>query len=377
MTPNIEIKVFNTIRKDSIYIFFSSLASADRDWFEWYNHKNRSIDKAIYIKDPYKSWYLGGVNSTYDTVSKLLKFLVNETNGYKNITAIGASSGGYASLLFGTKLKANKILIFSAYFDLENKKSYILENLKKYNKSTKQFEEYKDITDLVNNSNSNIYYFVGKYSKEDQDQIRYSKNITHLKTFLFNSYIHGIPFCRGNLTSLVFLDIDELNKLYLINKNKTISSLLWCLKFTNKHSLLKLFISIYKFIKNNYLNKDNILISNKTKQETSYQFAQKLSQCYHFINNLPKNNIRYVIYGNSTTAILIENILRKNIVYCVDKNPNTPSIIQSNFYPLSKLNEENFDFIIIAVIGRELEIINELIDLYKIEKNKIIIIELT
>lgn len=90
----------------------------EKNFFEWYHCRINKAYKHIFVRDVFKQWYLTGINGQICSPQKLLEFLKQETNGFKVIT-IGSSAGGYASALFGPKLKAEKSICFNAQFCLE------------------------------------------------------------------------------------------------------------------------------------------------------------------------------------------------------------------------------------------------------------------
>lgn len=90
----------------------------EKNFFEWYHCRIDKAYKHIFVRDVFKQWYLSGINGQINSQQKLLEFLKQETNGFKVIT-IGSSAGGYASALFGPKLKAEKSICFNGQFCLE------------------------------------------------------------------------------------------------------------------------------------------------------------------------------------------------------------------------------------------------------------------
>jgi len=90
----------------------------DSNFFEWYKCRIKKAYKHIFLRDVFKQWYLTGINATINSHEKLFEWLKAETEGYQVIT-VGSSAGGYASALFGSRLKAEKAICFNAQFSLE------------------------------------------------------------------------------------------------------------------------------------------------------------------------------------------------------------------------------------------------------------------
>lgn len=99
--------------------------------------------------------------------------------------------------------------------------------------------------------------------------------------------------------------------------------------------------------------------------EESFDFSAKFNKIYQQINNL---NGKIVIYGNGTIGKTIQALIPDKIIGYVD-------IADENHHPKNLLNIQ-FDKIIISVLGREYDIIKYLLDNLKIDKNKIIVLEI-
>jgi hypothetical protein len=87
------------------------------------------------------------------------------------------------------------------------------------------------------------------------------------------------------------------------------------------------------------------------------------------------DNKKYVVYGAGTFGKLVNFVLSKQIVLVVDRASkmicSTPEY-GVVYNPQSLLNID-FDNIVIAVLGREKEIVEYLVHLLKIDEEKIII----
>ncbi len=195
----------------------------DGNKFEWIK-RDWEIQNAglnIYIRDVFKQWYIKGINSTINSIDKLVEFIKAKTVGYEIIT-IGSSAGGFIATILGCKLNAKYVFNFAGQFDLSfqgKNNKYIWEYLE--HDTTK---EYGNIKYLIENSKANIYYFVGSNSLTDKKDLELSTSIqNNLYTFKFNSSIHGIPFETNVLKKLILKPENELKDLYLRYSNGAIN----------------------------------------------------------------------------------------------------------------------------------------------------------
>lgn len=184
-----------------------------RDKYEWKRNKLPQARKHIFIRDIRKQWYIGGINATLDSPIKLLEFLKAETSGYRIFT-IGSSAGGYAAVLFGSLLNANRVYAFNAQLNLNI-------TMKGSNSLTDPilFEKVKEdhlntYFDLSNyfTSITDYYYFQSCGSQMDIEQyqaisLEAQKKI---KIIRFRTSNHGFPFLRINLPYILAFGTNEL-----------------------------------------------------------------------------------------------------------------------------------------------------------------------
>lgn len=187
----------------------------EEDFYEWEKNKLEKFEKHIFLRDIYKGWYLLGVNRKINSPNKLIKFLKKETMGYE-VTTVGVSSGGYAAVLYGSLLKADKIFSFNGQFNLEKliededvlKKNPVL----KIAKNDK--EKYIFLNIIKNIRKGNVFYFVSKNSKEDYDNyMDLVKEKREVKVLKFDSSNHGIPIFLPTFKYLVDMKKEKLNSL--------------------------------------------------------------------------------------------------------------------------------------------------------------------
>jgi len=91
----------------------------EADAYEWYRTRVRAAHKHVFLRDVFKQWYLTGLNDKVSTPEALLEFLRAQTEGYR-VVALGSSAGGYAAVLYGSLLGAERILSFNGQMELDS-----------------------------------------------------------------------------------------------------------------------------------------------------------------------------------------------------------------------------------------------------------------
>ena len=185
----------------------------DKNFFEWYNLRVQKACKHIFVRDIMKQWYLTGINREIDTPEKLLSFLQKETQDYRVIT-IGSSAGGYAAVLYGSLLHAEKVLTFNGQFEIAsilNKSSEEIDPLV-FRLQDQPPSKYYDLKNVIN-PDTPIYYFTSKNSMWDKEQFKHISDIPNIRTIKFKTSHHGIPFLKCNLPEIINHDKIRLNKL--------------------------------------------------------------------------------------------------------------------------------------------------------------------
>lgn len=225
--------------------------------FEWYKTRVHYGYKHIFIRDIQKQWYLGGINSRINTPQRLLSFLKKETKGFR-IIMIGSSAGGFASVIYGQLLNAEKIYTFNGQFEISsllNTSSEALDPLIFRNKDNLNLRNWYDTRNFISNP-STIYYFQSINSKWDIDQYDHIKDLK-INQIPFKTSNHGVPFLSANLPEVLNFSTLTLNQLTKKINNpltfsiktigiiRTISALTVIVKFGLKK------IYIYTILKNN------------------------------------------------------------------------------------------------------------------------------
>lgn len=183
-----------------------------------------NAEKEIFVRDIYKSWYVTGINSSINSVDKLVDFLKEITFGYK-VILIGSSAGGYLAALLGSLMKAEYVIAFSAQFELRNQWAEAVNPfLKKYDSDYTK-SKYYDLSKTLIESDTPVYYIVPIKSVQDRYHYNHVKNIRCMRPIVFNSSHHGIVMLKGNLNHFLSLSQEELQRLYDTNKGKIITTL--------------------------------------------------------------------------------------------------------------------------------------------------------
>ena len=186
----------------------------EQDVYEWYGTRIKKAYKHIFFRDIYKQWYLKGINNNIDTPEKLTSWLKDETKGYKVIT-IGSSAGGYAAMLYGSLLMAERILAFNPQFELNSLfgRSDEAKNPILYRLKDTAWNNYFDLMKWVSNRPYNIYYFYSSKSPLDTKQHRHIKDIKGIHQIGFSTSHHGIPFLKVALPKVLNMTSQELHRL--------------------------------------------------------------------------------------------------------------------------------------------------------------------
>lgn len=194
----------------------------EKDFYEWYGSRVEKAYKHIFLRDIFKQWYLAGININIDSPEKLLDFLKKETEGMKVIT-IGSSAGGYAAILYGIQLGAERILAFNAQFELESTLLQINERIYPlvYRLQATERRKYYDLKQVIDLNSSNIYYFHSALSPWDIKERKHIADCSNIHILSFKTKHHGIPFLKVALKKVLNLDNEQLNK-YAVGVNHPI-----------------------------------------------------------------------------------------------------------------------------------------------------------
>lgn len=220
----------------------------EKNFFEWYNNRIQGAYKHIFVRDIKKQWYLDGINTQMDSQDKVGAFLKAETAGSRVVT-LGSSAGGYAAVLFGSVLKADRILSFNGQFEigslLQSSSADRDPLIFRYAGTTRA--KYFDIKPYIDQSLS-TFYFTSLDSAWDKQQRQHIQDVSSIKTVAFKTAHHGIPFVKDALPNVINLSESELNKL----TRKTHHPLFFSV---HRIGLIRVVKGLYKQIRQRYKNR--------------------------------------------------------------------------------------------------------------------------
>ena len=224
--PNYKIEYNNSCKANICAIYFSSndiyypnnedifqKRIVEKNFFEWYNTRINAR-KHIFIRDIFKQWYLEGINAKLDSPEKIFEWLKGETEGYEVVT-VGSSAGGYSAVLYGSLLKAQKVIAFNAQFSLKaiadesGEKCNPLVYKYKNNDRSKYFELKDKLSDSVN-----YFYFLSVGC--EKDMLQATKLFTppippkSFNCLRFKTAHHGIPFLKVALVKVLNMGEKDL-----------------------------------------------------------------------------------------------------------------------------------------------------------------------
>lgn len=181
----------------------------EKDSFEWYGNRINGVRKHIFVRDIRKQWYLTGINSRINTPDRLLKFLELETAGL-TVVAVGSSAGGYAAVLYGSLLRAERILSFNGQMELNSllETSNELVNPIIFSRQETDLRRYYDVKPFLRRD-AEIFYFYSIASDWDARQAAHIVD-SPIKSIGFSSSHHGIPFFKCTLRDVLDFSNEKL-----------------------------------------------------------------------------------------------------------------------------------------------------------------------
>ena len=125
------------------------------------------------------------------------------------------------------------------------------------------------------------------------------------------------------------------------------------------------------YIKVLKINRDYYLSELGSDFNKNLELSKKINNLFSDINLIKKNHNNIVIYGNGIVGNIILKELKDKAILICDKNNLKHSSITT--CTPEELKEYNFEKIIITVLGRESEIMEELTNKHQISKSKILV----
>jgi len=181
-----------------------------KDVYEWYNTRHLNAGKHIFVRDVFKQWYLKGINGSINSPDLLLRFLKHQTEGMKIVT-VGASAGGYAAILMGCMLGAEKVIAFNAQINLnkELQSSKECENALLHRLKDTEARKYYDLNDFML-SETDIFYIHSSMSEWDKIQCDLIRRSSNIHIIPIKSSLHGVPVPKAILKEFISSKNDAL-----------------------------------------------------------------------------------------------------------------------------------------------------------------------
>lgn len=161
----------------------------------------------------------------------------------------------------------------------------------------------------------------------------------------------------------IWSSLDEEDKL-----EAHINTYFWMYKYYKRIGNLEIAEVFYN--KFNSLSNDLYVIKFNSLNKSI--FYSGFSQISNAILDLKQKNYKYIIYGYGSLGKYISSMLDKNCIGFIDKNYK--KLNRKNIFSPKGTKDLNYDYILISLLGREENIIEELVEKYHIDKDKIVII---
>ena len=178
-TTNISyVKIGNNSK--NLIVSFAGNGPAEKDFFQRktslmeLKYERNDFD-ILYLRNQ-RGWYLGGLKGIGKNINCTIAFLKREFAKYDKVVCVGNSAGGYASLLFGSLLKVNEVIIVNGQTDLQYVKNKLNHpNLIKRSKECPA--TWSKYNKIVNVLNENVLYNV--FYKGDENCVKNSDLALH------------------------------------------------------------------------------------------------------------------------------------------------------------------------------------------------------
>lgn len=204
----------------------------ENDRYDWekvcqYNNFLNKVSKVIFIRDLFKQYYVSGINSTINSIDRVVDLLKSLTTGYE-VVIVGNSAGGYVSTIIGCKLSAKAIFSFAGFFSLKKELEWA-PFLIKYEKFPEK-NKYYELRTLIKENKVPIFYFWAKGCELDYSQKCESDGLNNIYSFSLNQNEHGNTVAWTNYTYLFTMDYERLKGLSKKYENKVINKWTFLLK---------------------------------------------------------------------------------------------------------------------------------------------------
>ncbi len=121
----------------------------------------------LFLVDNHDSWYHNGVSGETEDIDSTVSFLQQKIQGYNEVVFLGNSSGGYASILFGSVLEVNKVIAITPQTILD------------FNMCESYVGKYKDVIPHMNDTTD--YHIVGDVSINNHMDFHHQRHCNRME----------------------------------------------------------------------------------------------------------------------------------------------------------------------------------------------------
>ena len=378
----------NTARKQNHSNIFSNFSlDLYKDWLSniaehtFYNQNIPNEEKFVFINawnewaegthlEPDIKYGYGYLEATYEVLKNYNIDLFPKTNNF-----LSQKNSENAIILHvydnDTKEVVEKVLTkyinqsFDLYISCSSLGSDILYNLqKKYSNSQIVFTQKRG---------GDVFGFLDIYKKIKQ--LGY-KNIwrTHSKKQYLQKEFNT-DFEIDNLVDKFTLDFRWDNKTlqevsnYLNQKFNYLSDEIIQDKLENLQNRTISSRNVMTSIMEQITNNNQIYVP----KSNNISLSNKISLMLKKIEDIKKSNQKILLYGHGHLGKILATYLGENLVAVIDKNHKVDKV-PYKIISLNEIQNYEYDFIVISVIGREIDIIKNLMEYNNIDIKKVIIL---
>jgi len=188
-------QIFFNNHKSSLTITFAGYTKGGGH-YEWGGLRKSARTDILQIKDSRMVWYLKGTLYA-KSITKLYSWLYDQCKDYKKIYILGASMGGFASLLFGSQLYYKglpvEIHAFGPQVDVMIKRTLMDRDTIINNQVlpfiSKEDKQYLDVSNIITSPINATIHVAGR---SEIDMIHANKLKDYCSIVKYNTNIHNI-----------------------------------------------------------------------------------------------------------------------------------------------------------------------------------------
>lgn len=210
----------------SCYVFFSSnslyFPNSDKAFehtiiannrFEWKKNIPSNAQRAIFVRDVYKQWYLDGISEQRNSIDALCDLIREQAEG-NDIVCVGSSAGGYAAALIGSLVGAKCSFVFSGQFSLErilkDPVSRLRNDIVVKHENNPAYRKFYDIRGIVEESHVPVFYIYPAHCQLDITQSQLVNQVPNIHPIRLAGSSHGQTCYLINLVPLISMGVDEM-----------------------------------------------------------------------------------------------------------------------------------------------------------------------